>query len=707
MTILLALAIGGCGAEAGLGLAETAGLEKSIEAAAADEVMGPGESSEADAGEPQQVGAPTEAGGVDDAGGMIDDQTGQLEPLASGAADEKLGVRAADRDAGVMTTASRTTGVAPLLVFFDAVDTANWQSSVAQPPDGDFAAWRYAWDFGDDPGATWSTTGLPKNEANGFVAAHVYENPGTYTATLTLTDRNGAVTTYTQTIDVSGFAGTTYYVSSSTGSDTNDGLSQQRPFQTFGKAISVLGTNKRVLFKRGDSWTVTSGALITFPGPGVIGAYGTGSRPFFEVTTNTSLIKFQGTNTGDWRITDLHARGPATTTAGYMVLCDYSFQRVLMQGLKAEGFRSSYLNTYGDNRNFENGLVDCEGSGAPIVIAYLGAYRLAILGSYLHDCPQTHVLRVWHGTKSVVSHNSLLRPGATRHALKFHNDMSSPYPETRYAVIGDNLFQGDTWTVTISPQDNDSPEVISDVLFERNTIRATPNTQVALYIIAARVMARNNIIDGLGAARYFTGVEVTKGSLHPTPDRVSLINNTVVRWEESIPPGAEFTGVHIGTGPTNTLVRNNLFYAPPSHARWSVTNSGSGTVVDHNLANVDPSFVDPAGRDFRLRNGSAAIDAALGNFYVWEDYDCRTRPVSGTTDCGAFEAGAAPPTRGDLNCDGTVNFGDINPFVLAVSNPAGYAASYPNCNIMQGDLNGDGQVNFADISPFVALLVGS
>ena len=65
---------------------------------------------------------------------------------------------------------------------------------------------------------------------------------------------------------------------------------------------------------------------------------------------------------------------------------------------------------------------------------------------------------------------------------------------------------------------------------------------------------------------------------------------------------------------------------------------------------------------------------------------------------------ASPGLTGDLNCDGVVNFNDINPFVLALSNPAGYAQQFPNCNIQNGDINGDGQVNFADINPFVALL---
>ncbi len=63
-----------------------------------------------------------------------------------------------------------------------------------------------------------------------------------------------------------------------------------------------------------------------------------------------------------------------------------------------------------------------------------------------------------------------------------------------------------------------------------------------------------------------------------------------------------------------------------------------------------------------------------------------------------------PSLPGDLNCDGVVDFLDINAFVLAISDPVGYATAYPGCNIMNGDCNGDGVVDFNDINDFVALL---
>jgi len=59
---------------------------------------------------------------------------------------------------------------------------------------------------------------------------------------------------------------------------------------------------------------------------------------------------------------------------------------------------------------------------------------------------------------------------------------------------------------------------------------------------------------------------------------------------------------------------------------------------------------------------------------------------------------------GELNCSGCVGFDDINPFVLALSNPAGYQQAFPNCNILKADINDDGRVDFGDINPFVALL---
>jgi hypothetical protein len=81
--------------------------------------------------------------------------------------------------------------------------------------------------------------------------------------------------------------------------------------------------------------------------------------------------------------------------------------------------------------------------------------------------------------------------------------------------------------------------------------------------------------------------------------------------------------------------------------------------------------------------------------------------------------GCITACRGDLNHDGSVNFGDINPFVAAMTNPAVYATWFHDPPLAEvdtdgttswftaglvlflGDFNCDGSIGFPDINPFV------
>ncbi len=66
-----------------------------------------------------------------------------------------------------------------------------------------------------------------------------------------------------------------------------------------------------------------------------------------------------------------------------------------------------------------------------------------------------------------------------------------------------------------------------------------------------------------------------------------------------------------------------------------------------------------------------------------------------------------PPSfpLGDVNCDGVVDNGDIDAFVLALTDPAAYATQYPDCNILNGDTNQDGSTDNGDIDAFVACIL--
>ena len=72
---------------------------------------------------------------------------------------------------------SRTTGMAPLPVFFDATGTKLGA--------GDLRSARFCWDFGDPLSA--------HPTATGFNVGHVYDKPGIYTVTVTvMTETTGA-----------------------------------------------------------------------------------------------------------------------------------------------------------------------------------------------------------------------------------------------------------------------------------------------------------------------------------------------------------------------------------------------------------------------------------------------------------------------------------------------------------------------------------
>ena len=138
---------------------------------------------------------------------------------------------------------------------------------------------------------------------------------------------------------------------------------------------------------------------------------------------------------------------------------------------------------------------------------------------------------------------------------------------------------------------------------------------------------------------------------------------------------------------------------------WCVIRMPDTSEIDHTLyCGSDPPLII-------ARKGDATpIGGIYSGMTGWPSmYD------HGRGTFGAYTPGSGVPNaffsfaarfRGDLNCDGVINFDDINPFVLALSDPAGYQATYPNCDINTGDINGDGHVNFDDINPFVTLLSG-
>ena len=223
---------------------------------------------------------------------------------------------------------------------------------------------------------------------------------------------------------------------------------------------------------------------------------------------------------------------------------------------------------------------------------------------------------------------------------------------------------------------------------------------------------------------------------------VILLNCSVVQNEADT--GSAINWVGSATTPvqvTDSILwngGNEIGTDDPANVVISHSDVFGGWAGDGNI-NEDPLFVDPDGpdddpdtwadNDFRLSAGSPCIDAGdnaavtadLGDADQDGDID---EPIpfdlagskrfvdapdvadtgSGTppiVDMGAYEFSYP---AGDLNCDGQVNLFDVDPFVLALADPDGYAAAYPECDGLLADANGDGVANLFDIDAFIALL---
>jgi len=136
----------------------------------------------------------------------------------------------------------------------------------------------------------------------------------------------------------------------------------------------------------------------------------------------------------------------------------------------------------------------------------------------------------------------------------------------------------------------------------------------------------------------------------------------------------------------NSDLYNSQIGFPQSGTWYELLNSQAGAYLGNNVGN------------------GGSVNAVSTPYDGMPNSAWLTIPQMGLL---VFRYNQPPFLRGDLNCDGQVGFGDINPFVLRLSNPATYDALYPDCPDANGDINADGTVGFGDINPFVALLSGT
>ncbi len=130
---------------------------------------------------------------------------------------------------------------------------------------------------------------------------------------------------------------------------------------------------------------------------------------------------------------------------------------------------------------------------------------------------------------------------------------------------------------------------------------------------------------------------------------------------------------------------------------WSIVRTDSEIAQNHNR--------QLTGAEANLRLYYPLNEGAGVQVVEWVNQD------QGST-AGSPAWITAPPcecgvgVRGDANCDGLVNFFDIDPFVLALFEDAAYTALFCEGAICTIDADCSGAINFFDIDPFVECLFG-
>ena len=195
------------------------------------------------------------------------------------------------------------------------------------------------------------------------------------------------------------------------------------------------------------------------------------------------------------------------------------------------------------------------------------------------------------------------------------------------------------------------------------------------------------------------------------------LGSVIIRWEAITYSGSNPVNTsvtlfpdgrmqfHYGDG--NTPLTNTIGISAGDGENYLIASySGVETLTDANSLEFAPVSPMPAGMVFNPDGSLGGTPTEFGTFMPrFRVMDSLGRLDEQQLTLVINEQCDFPV--GDMDCSGELNAFDIDPFVLALVDPAGYAAQYPGCDINLADVNDDGQVNVFDIDGFVALLQGN
>ncbi len=548
--------------------------------------------------------------------------------------------------------ASVTKGVAPLSVFFDASGTTS--PDVTKP----FHHLLYRWDFGD------SSSKRPT--ATGPLAVHVFQKPGSYTVKLTVRSPKGEEVHSTKTIVVEDpdkvYSGANTICFSNDGDFTGApaGAKKVRT-NDFRYALTYAGDGKRLLFKRGDTYTVAQTISLKGAGPCTLGAYGKGVNPDERgIYSNNPVVWASGGEKevilnlygSNLRIMDL-TFATTTDSNAWAVAIDgvRHLERLLLLRVRTKGtfrrvtigFADDRIQYFKDDPFDQITFADCRVGTSGINDVYMGATRLGVLGSLFEENLHSHVFRLTFCQNGVIEGNTFEHCNPHRHLLKLHSRKFKDYGlyTEKVIVSGNSFYCNSDWPVALGPQDSQKDERVRDVILEKNTFFMDDGLQVAVLSAASDLTVRNNVfLDRMTGGGWIYLVSLERRGIEPLHAGGEIYNNTYYGKEF---PHKKLFILYLGRNLDEPIVANNLLYSPKAASGAfeiaSVASAGQKFRASKNLVSANPLFKDPAHRDFSLGGGSPAVDYGSEDLVpVMEDYLGRLRPMGAAPDAGAYES---------------------------------------------------------------------
>jgi hypothetical protein len=493
---------------------------------------------------------------------------------------------------------------------------------------------QYIWNFGDPSGAY--------NTLDGYNAAHVYNQPGNYTISLTVENNQDQSSTAYAAISITADNRKAIYVDSVHGSDKNNGSSPSQAVQTAVRADELVTNNTEVFFDRGEEFNLSQSFLLHAQNI-LVGAYGSGAQPIINYTNPVAGSNIFSTN---------NALSDGVTIENLTFTTENGTNPSLANqpmAIMAGGYGTTVIDCtfmyveYAVNGSGNPVGLTVENCSSPTFNGLQGYFvwdqgtDTTVIDNTVEGSVHEHVLRSSGATELLIYDNNFYNNDG-KGCIEIH--------EGSYAWIQGNTANGGDirvgplglWGEPITSSTN-------ECVIEDNTVL---NNQIAVYPGAHDISIRNNIIKTNSAQ--MIDVKGQDGLGRQSAD-IRILNNT------GISTGATGNFLKVENHTDGIILENNLLVQPKlavggydaAPVFVAETNLSSFTSINGNVWQLsDDAYAYAGGGDNYIDtvNGTGYVTPAQWNAYsvVGTDYFVNTSlasnlaPVPGSVAASAASA---------------------------------------------------------------------